>query len=158
MKIRQRHVDWTIGFLAAFVAFCFLQTVWEYRDSHCTPLEQDTQNKPSHEQSIVAATQKQSNHGDKKLLDQTEDIRISCGLVGMVPAAISFMDHHEGFFVGLFTFFLAISTTFLWRFTVDLYEAGENQARMTREKDLLLQPSYVSGGGLHRWQIGKFEI
>ena len=40
---------------------------------------------------------------------------------------VSFMDRHEGFFVGLFTAGLAVFTAALWRSTDKLWAAGERQ-------------------------------
>ena len=57
--------------------------------------------------------------------DYDKEQPISCGITGIVPAAFSFMDKHEGTFVGSFTGLLFLATMFLWLTTSDLAQVGE---------------------------------
>jgi len=55
------------------------------------------------------------------------------------------MDHHEGFFVGAFTFFLFVSTWLLWRATQNLVRDGQEGVRKIRA---------IIGGGGQRVRAG----
>jgi hypothetical protein len=74
----------------------------------------------------AAPTKDDSTQGSEQS-DYNDSHPIACGVVGFPSAIIGYMDKNEGFFVGLFTVGLFLSTTFLWRSTNKLWEAGEKQ-------------------------------
>jgi hypothetical protein len=70
--------------------------------------------------------------GDHKPRDYYQRHPISCGIGGVVPAFVDYVDENEGFFVALFTGLLFIATILLWRATDAIWNAGEKQVAVTR--------------------------
>src|SRR6476661_10287149 len=128
LKLEPRHLDRAMGFLAALATFCFLQIAWDYQSSHCKPQHQNAASTPANEQKIASPPEPQSHGSDQKIgKHQKAEPSFSCGVLGFPATVVAFMDVHEGFFVGAFTFLLFVSTTLRWRSTSDLYQAGERQ-------------------------------
>ncbi|MBY0318617.1 MAG: hypothetical protein K2X72_07815 [Reyranella sp.] len=138
MLTNQRHIDWGIGFLVSLVAMAFILDASDYHSSHCKPRDQSntleadgTAEAVAHKGSL--AQESQSTHGNKKVEHTTSEPSFACGVTGFRYAVVAYMDHHEGFFVGGFTFVLAVSTILLWRATANLYEAGERQLKLSTD-------------------------
>lgn len=130
MRTKPRHIDWLIGFLAALAAFCFLQVAWDYQSSHCDREPRSAQSTPDNQHGGPSEGDKRDKKIDKHSKPEPS---FACGILGLSAATVAFMDEHEGFVVGFFTLILAVSTTLLWRSTVDLYEAGERQGVLTKQ-------------------------
>jgi hypothetical protein len=86
---------------------------------------------PAHEQPVNAPDKR--GGGDQKPSDYYQRHPISCGIGGLAPSFVAYMDEHEGFFVGLFTGLLFIATIGLWRSTNALWDAGERQIKIMRD-------------------------
>jgi hypothetical protein len=182
LKIQPRYVERTIGFLAALAVFCFSQIAWDYQSSHCHDQRYGSTAPPDSDQKIATPPAPQSRGSDKKVNKHGNgEPSFSCGVLGAPAALVSFIDSHEGFFVGAFTFLLFVSTTLLWRSTADLFQAGERQiavadksasaaadaAKATQDSVKLAQKTaaadearrkvfdraYVGGGGARRMAV-----
>lgn len=99
LTIKPRHVERTIGFLAALVVFCFLQIVWEYRDSQCRPKQQNAEHSPADQQPIATPAMDRNGEQGRQQPAQNKHNPLpgSCNVIGFIPAAINLMDEHEGF-------------------------------------------------------------
>jgi hypothetical protein len=85
---------------------------------------------PAHEQPLNPPIDRRD--GDHKPRDYYQRHPISCGIGGVVPAFVDYVDENEGFFVALFTGLLFIATILLWRATDAIWNAGEKQVAETR--------------------------
>jgi hypothetical protein len=79
-------------------------------------------------------------------------IQSLAGLLEYLPAVVGYMDHHEGFFVGSFTFALFLATWFLWRSTHKLWAAGEKQLVATGK---LADATVIMAASDRAWMIFK---
>ena len=103
--------DIALGFVLGIVVFLFIAGSLSYQLEHCDKINRagDTSSRP--EQQPQAAS-------------------LACGAIGIIPSAIGYIDHNEGFFVSVFTLGLFISTALLWKTTIGLWEAGERQIKI----------------------------
>ncbi|MCX7364015.1 MAG: hypothetical protein NTV97_19530 [Alphaproteobacteria bacterium] len=153
MLITPRRIDLLTGFLAAFAVFCFVMAAADFQSSYCGHQSNDQHQASAPAQPNATGGTLSGQNADQK--EQGKHAKpkpsLACGVLGFPGAVVAFMDHHEGFFVGGFTFFLFLSTTLLWRSTERLWEAGERQAALTRDSINLAREEF---NATHRPRIG----
>jgi hypothetical protein len=66
--------------------------------------------------------------------------------ISVASAAVDYMDHNEGFFVGIFTLLLAFSTFRLWRSTKNLWLATLESIELSKTRDSILERAYLWPG------------
>jgi len=122
---RFRVPEIAIGFGLGIVFFLFVAAVASYQTEHCRQYQESSSEKPPTDQEIKAPPNDSGRRDSKPSKDNGEHLQVSCGIGGIVPSVLDFMDQNEGFFVGLFTGLLVIVTGFLWGATNQLWRAGE---------------------------------
>ncbi|MCW6512849.1 hypothetical protein [Lichenifustis flavocetrariae] len=122
-------------FLGLFVTLLFVG-VNLYQADHCAEERQQSQagpgKNPSPEQK-VAHPHSEDDEREEEITSYAKAHPGVCGIAGFPRMTVGYLDHHEGFFVGLFTMALFGATFFLWRSTEKLWKAGEDQ-RVLSEK------------------------
>lgn len=130
---RFRVPEIVLGIGLGIIVSLFAAGVGSYQTANCEKPQATESAKPEANNPYEASAAHGSEEGDKKKGEKAEHaISFSCGASGLFFAMVGFMDHHEGFFVGSFTLFLAVATIMLWRSTNDLWAADERQFRLSR--------------------------
>lgn len=125
---RFRVPEIVLGAMLGLIFSLLVGNLASLQAEHC---KNGRSEQPSNEQQINSPNDRPG--GEQKPPNYYQRHPISCGVGGIVPAAISYMDENEGFFVGLFTGLLFVATILLWRATNALWAAGERQIDVTKD-------------------------
>src|ERR1700719_2258457 len=117
---RFRVPEILLGAMFGMIFGLFVADITSFQTEHC---KDGGSAPPSQEQPINSPNDRR--HGDHEPFDYYQRHPISCGIGGMIPATVGYMDENEGFFVGLFTGLLFVATVLLWRATNALWDASE---------------------------------
>jgi hypothetical protein len=113
-----------LGFLLGVLTLLFLIGASSYQVEHCLKTNSGVKTNPSQNILTPATHDEDGNSEEERYYNEHS---IPCGVIGFPLAVVQFMDHNEGFFVGLFTAALFFATWRLWLSTNKLWEAGEKQ-------------------------------
>lgn len=116
-----------LGLLIGIALSLFFGAIGSYQASHCYEHQGGIAAKPAEQKQAPVAAPQEGGGGHEKPAKHGKSEPMICGIAGLLPALVSYMDSHEGFFVGMFTGLLFIATIFLWLSTRGLIEAGEGQ-------------------------------
>jgi len=114
-----------LGFVLGVFTLLFFIGANSYQVEHCREINSRAETKPNQNKYITPATHDEDGNSEEERYYNEHPI--PCGVVGFPVAVARFMDHNEGFFVGLFTAALFFATWRLWLSTNKLWEAGEKQ-------------------------------
>lgn len=104
-----------------------------YQVEHCGEIPSQRASGPKDKPQAPIFAQTGEDRGDEED-EYNKRYPVACGVIGFGPSVIGYLDHHEGFFVGIFTAALFFATFFLWRSTRDLTALTLESSKLAREE------------------------
>ncbi len=112
------------GLLAGLVVAMFAFALASYQAEHCRNIENGGHGY-SETESGKSAPESEDQNRENEVSRYAVRHQWACEVRGFPVMAMFFVDHHEGFFVAIFTLMLFGATIALWRSTDKLWAGGE---------------------------------
>ena len=142
---RFRVPEIALGLLLGILVSLFGAGVTSYQTAQCNQAKASNAHPPSLQQ--PAPPHENGKDGKAQVTEHSKHPPyFGCGWTGIPASVVGFMDSHEGFFVGGFTFLLVFVTGWLVKATIRLAEDASDTAKRQSAETRILQRAYIAVG------------
>lgn len=149
---RFRIPEIALGALIGIILSLFAASIGSYQTEQCEKTNRAETKSPDSHAEVSSRSGEKKTGGDYQVGEHAKlPPFFACGASGLLKSAVGFMDSHEGFFVGGFTFALVIATILLWLSTERLWKAGKEALEATERAFVFLDgftPELTTGADL----------